>query len=553
VRELVRLRALGSCLAIAAAVATLGCAKMLRGYAATESPEVAHPPPESAQWSAPAWGGYYALHADFGSLTTDNLATNAVPWKLVASLPDVVPEPFYADGRYGWQPVPGEPLRRFGIIYGARLEGPPGLVQRSAWKDVPVGYARGTVHRSLPAVTLDIASTNCSMCHLGRTWDAAGRPTGGVYWGVPNHSVDFDALITAVTRAILDPRATDEALLAAMARRFPDMSDDEAATYRKYVLPAFKKTVREAQARWGWLHPWRFGGPGFSHGAALLRDALADDKASLAPKDFPPAFVKVPNLFGVTQKRWLLIDGSYAAARPGTAHSRFVDHLIAFLPVFGTAIDRSADQAPRLDKLVSFLETLSPPPFPGRIDAALAARGAPLYQTHCAACHGDRGPDGAYHYPSQRVAVSSIGTDPTRARGIEPDLARRFVETDIGKYEAVAATDTYMPPSLQGVWANAPYFHNGSVPTLWAVLRAEERPTRFLSGGHAFDPKRVGIACEVDPRQHACLYPAGYVPWSEPRLVDTGVPGRSSAGHERPSADLSDDEKWAVLEYLKTL
>src|SRR5262245_12051720 len=102
-----------ACLAlVVGAAATLGCATMLRGYAETQSRAVTHPPPESATWSDAEWGGHYALHGDFGSLTTDNLSTNAIPWKLINALPDVVPEPFYADGQHGWQPVPNEPLRR---------------------------------------------------------------------------------------------------------------------------------------------------------------------------------------------------------------------------------------------------------------------------------------------------------------------------------------------------------------------------------------------------------------------------------------------------------
>jgi mono/diheme cytochrome c family protein len=525
---------------------------MLRGYAAAESTMVQRPPPDARGWSDAAWGGYLALYGDFGSITTDNLATNALPWKLINALAEVVPEPFFGDGRWGWEPVREEPLRRFGIVYGAALAGPAGLVQRTTWRDVPVGYARATVHRSLPDVTLDIASTNCSMCHLGRTWDQAGRPSRQVWWGVPNHSVDFDGLITAVTRATLDPRATDEALLAAMARRFPDMTEDEATTYRKYVLPAFRKAIREAQARWGSLHPWRFGGPGFSHGIAILHDVLADDKTRLGAGDFPAAFVKIPNLYGVTQKRWLLIDGSYESARQSEGRRRFVDHLVGFLPVFGTSIERTLEQIPHLEKMAAFLDTLSPPPFPGPVDAQAAARGAALYGQRCSGCHGDRGPDGVYRYPNRRIPVTSIGTDATRSRAVAPELARRFGETDIGAYEKVEGTDTYLAPSLHGVWANAPYFHNASVPTLWAVLTPADRPPSFLTGGHALDLRQVGIACGGE-RGGPCVYEAGHRPWSEPKLYDTREPGRSNRGHEQPVTDLTEPMKWDLIEYLKTL
>jgi mono/diheme cytochrome c family protein len=545
-------RVLSCVLLLALSLAPVGCAKMLRGYAATESVEVKNPPPESRGWSDATWGGYYALYADFGCLTTDNLATNALPWKLVNALPDVVPEPFYGDARYGWQPVAGETLRRFGVIYGATLVGPRGLRQRTDFRELPVGYARGTVTRSLPDITLEIASTNCSMCHLGRTWDQAGRPTAQVFWGVPNHSVDFDALALAVTRAALDPRATDEALLAAMKRRFPSMSEDELTTYRKYVLPAFKKAIGDAQRRWGSLHPWFFGGPGFSHGVAILRDTLAEDATLLGPAHFPPANVKIPNLYGVANKRRLLIDGSYDALHPDEPKQRFIDHLIAFLPVFGTSLERTMGEIGRLDKLAAFLQTIEPPQFPGPIDVVAAGRGAPLYARACAKCHGDRGPDGAYRYPNRRVPVDEIGTDPSRSFALDVDLGRRFSATDIGAYEKVEHTGSYLPPPLHGIWASAPYFHNGSVPTLWHVLSPAERPMRFMSGGHALDTARVGVAC-VPAVDGSCVYPPGYAPWSEPKLYDTTQPGRSNRGHELQVAGLTDAMKLDLIEYLKTL
>jgi hypothetical protein len=90
------------------------------------------------------------------------------------------------------------------------------------------------------------------------------------------------------------------------------------------------------------------------------------------------------------------------------------------------------------------------------------------------------------------------------------------------------------------------------VPTLWHVLTPGERPRRFVSGGHRLDLRRVGIACE-DDGQGTCVYRAGYVPWSEPKVHDTAEPGRSNRGHEAPSAGLSEAMKWEIIEYLKIL
>lgn len=112
------------------------------------------------------------------------------------------------------------------------------------------------------------------------------------------------------------------------------------------------------------------------------------------------------------------------------------------------------------------------------------------------------------------------------------------------------ATDGGQPESgcgyesrvLQGIWAAAPYLHNGSVPTLAELLKpASERVASFKLGP-AYDIEAVGLAVEQTAFDHT--------------LVTTGCDdlssGDSRCGHEY-GVDLSDDEKRALLEYLKTL
>jgi hypothetical protein len=99
----------------------------------------------------------------------------------------------------------------------------------------------------------------------------------------------------------------------------------------------------------------------------------------------------------------------------------------------------------------------------------------------------------------------------------------------------------YKARPLNGVWATAPYLHNGSVRTMrQLLLPAEQRQKTFHVGSREYDPKDVGFVDE-----------GGF-------LFDTGLPGNSNAGHEGPrygtdrlSADRETLE--ALLEYLKTL
>ena len=94
--------------------------------------------------------------------------------------------------------------------------------------------------------------------------------------------------------------------------------------------------------------------------------------------------------------------------------------------------------------------------------------------------------------------------------------------------------------------------HNGSVPTLYNVLNSKSRPTLFTrsfkTGEADYDKERVGwkITELKEP-------PSEKLPAIERRKVyDSSKSGRSNAGHIFGD-DLTDDERWAVIEYLKTL
>jgi cytochrome c peroxidase len=102
-------------------------------------------------------------------------------------------------------------------------------------------------------------------------------------------------------------------------------------------------------------------------------------------------------------------------------------------------------------------------------------------------------------------------------------------------------------PPLDGIWASAPYFHNGSVPTLWHVLHPEARPQVWKRTVDGYDVNRVGLEIESLPE-----LPAKLSTVERRRHFDTTKFGKSAAGHEYPN-DLNEAEKQAVLEYLKTL
>ncbi len=95
---------------------------------------------------------------------------------------------------------------------------------------------------------------------------------------------------------------------------------------------------------------------------------------------------------------------------------------------------------------------------------------------------------------------------------------------------------------LEGIWAAAPYLHNGSVPTLAELLKPPAQRKTTFSLGPKYDIDNIGLAETQDP--------------SSPTRTVTGCDklnsGDSNCGHDF-GTKLTDPEKKALLEYLTTL
>ena len=221
----------------------------------------------------------------------------------------------------------------------------------------------------------------------------------------------------------------------------------------------------------------------------------------------------------------------------------------------GARAEDARDAIPRVHDVLRFVHRLEPPRFPGHLDERLALEGAQVYADACLSCHG-RYSQGIHdarllEHPNRMVAHDRMLTDSVRWATADP-ISLRAVERELGYGRHIEARSGggYVAPDLSGVWATAPYLHNGSVPTLWHLLHEQDRPERFLVGGHELDYERVGIA-GVDGPDGVYRYHDGYEPWATPTLYDTRMPGRSNAGHG--FGDLSEAEKRALLEYMKVL
>jgi hypothetical protein len=131
----------------------------------------------------------------------------------------------------------------------------------------------------------------------------------------------------------------------------------------------------------------------------------------------------------------------------------------------------------------------------------------------------------------------------------EIDAPQQRIMEDLDQRGAVAWRDTLLdtrPPygpyaarPLYGIWAAAPYLHNGSVPTLYdLLLPPEQRPKKFALGVREYDPVKLGFVVETSCSQQDCV-------------VDTTLTGDGNGGHLW-GTDLTDPDRMALLEYLKT-
>ena len=200
-------------------------------------------------------------------------------------------------------------------------------------------------------------------------------------------------------------------------------------------------------------------------------------------------------------------------------------------------------------KVMAYIESLEPPKYAFDIDEALAEKGRAVFNNNCADCHGSYGDNPTY--PSRIVPIDEIGTDRVRLDALTVEHRKGYGESWFANYGADDTVDDpggYQAPPLDGIWASAPYFHNGSVPTLWHVLNSEERPQIWRRPDNdGYDQERVGL--QVDSIDKLPEDLRGDL---RREYFDTSVSGKSAAGHTYPDR-LTDEEKKALLEYLKTL
>ena len=198
--------------------------------------------------------------------------------------------------------------------------------------------------------------------------------------------------------------------------------------------------------------------------------------------------------------------------------------------------------------IYQYIEELEVPKYPFEIDQDLASRGKALFEQTCTECHGTYGEDG--EYPNLVVPIEEVGTDSRRFRAIsrrQREAGNKGWLQYFGEHLLTVESEGYLAQPLDGIWASAPYFHNGAAPTLWAVMHPSERPKVWKRTENGYDKVKVGL--EVEELQSV---PKNLSSRQRRMYYDTSHVGNNAAGHTFPDA-LDAEEKMAVIEYLKTL
>jgi mono/diheme cytochrome c family protein len=250
-------------------------------------------------------------------------------------------------------------------------------------------------------------------------------------------------------------------------------------------------------------------------------------------------WVDIPPWWRTAKKNALYSNGSGRGAQ---------SHHMGFMSVFSV---ENTTEAAEIEKnfydVAAYIRSIEAPPFPGSINQDLAAQGEVTFINECATCHGTYGDH--WTYPNVIIPYQEVGTDPSLATGhwMAPTVdwyAESWYARE-GK-SWLEMTEGYYAPPLDGIWATAPFFHNGSVPTLDAVLNPALRPATWTSNMSAddYDLERVGWMNK--PFDGELTLDGNF------GTFNTTQPGNSNAGHTY-AAELSEAEQRVLLEYLKTL
>ena len=405
---------------------------------------------------------------------------------------------------------------------------------------------------------------NCAGCHAGRVRVSEdGAPI--IVAGMPSNTVDLSAFQTFMARAVVDERFTAARFLAEIDAMGLEIDLVNRAALKLVGVGMVRERLLSIVDRFDDFvgHEPAFG-PGrfdtFNPAKALMNwdfDAIPEAEM-IGVVDFPSIFLQGPK--EGMQLHW---DGNNTKVSERNRSAAFGTG--AFPPI----LDRDS-----LARVEDWLVSAEPPSFieifPDHFDPVLAADGAGIYAAACAECHGADGRDFTGEHVGQVTHIDRIRTDRGRLDNYTRDLAvnQNMLYGGFGdeRFQSFGKTDGYANAPLDGLWLRAPYLHNGSVPTIAALLEHPTlRPRAFLRGYDVYDPEALGFVsdpADIPSDRHDRLFcyateaaglsdcPAG-APAMNGACDDGPCRGNGNGGHLY-GIYLAEADKRALTEFLKT-
>jgi mono/diheme cytochrome c family protein len=435
-------------------------------------------------------------HYKYGALGTEERA--GVPYWIFRALPVVFPDKLPAR--------PGTGYEKLGFLY------------ESSGRDRPIGTTNA-------GGLFKLAGLNCATCHTGSYRETPSSPRR-IVLGMPAHQMDLQAYLRFLTACAQDSRFTASNLIAGIEKINPNLGFVEKLAYRLFVVRRTRSGILERAKDTAWFDHRPAQGPGrvdtFNPYKVMFGfDMAADDTVGT---------VDLPSLWNQRPRRglWLHWDGN----------NDLVEERNKSAAIGAGATPDSLD-VPALARVEQWILDVKPPAFPAsRIDATRAARGKTVYAAECAACH-----DFGASALGQVTPLDAVATDPARVKSFTKELAAKMNTLGEGKpwrFSHFRKTDGYANMPLDGLWLRAPYLHNGSVPTLRALLFPETRPVQFYRAYDVYDWNDVGFVSNgPDAAREGVAF-------------DTRLRGNRNSGHVYGET-LTVAQREDLLEYLKTL
>lgn len=391
--------------------------------------------------------------------------------------------------------------------------------------DLPIGVSRRW------RLGVEQVGLNCAACHTGTVRESPAS-TPSIVLGMPAHQLDLERLFQFVLSCSLDDRLTADNVIYQAKAIGEHVSLMQAFLLKTVLVQRLKLQTLGLQNRIGPLlngsRPlWGRGRVDTFNPYKAVQfnwqiDQLPRDE-TIGAADFPSLWNQMPR-----EGMHLHWDGNNTSVDERNLSASLG---AGVTPV---TVDHSS-----LQRIHDWIWTLPPPRYPFGIDHSHAARGKQIFDQQCAECHSFGG-----RKTGTVEDISAIGTDPFRLNSYTYAFATNQAELypdSRYRFTHFSKTNGYANQPLDGIWARAPYLHNGSVPTLADLLKVPaERPKQFVRGYDVYDQKRMGFVYDTDDaRKNGFLY-------------DTTIPGNGNFGHLFGTR-LAEEQKQDLIEYMKTL